>query len=174
MRTMSVLMIGGVMGTMGFIAGVLYTGGTSEVRAQEKKGAPVNEKALPKVDVDISADTRAKIRAAGVAIKAAMEALRLEGKYESASTSPNAFLILAGGCNSVRDLESGRGVDPETFASLYADQVTDELKQKLGRDREGRVTFNGKIVPMYSVKTLREKLAARESILSEADPDKKP
>ena len=109
----------------------------------------------------MSDEAKAKIRAAHDALKAAQETLQAEGHYQSATKGVNAFTVLSGGGSSVKDLEAGRGVDPETFAALYADLAIDEVAEKLGKDPEGRITYNNKVVRMYPVSKLKYQFTVR-------------
>ena len=59
-------------------------------------------------------------------------------------TAINAFLVLSGGGNALDDLESGHGVDPETFAALYAGLAIPEIGDHLAKDDQSRLTYKGK------------------------------
>jgi hypothetical protein len=97
-----------------------------------------------------------------------MEALQAEGRYDSAIKSVNAFAVLSGGGNSVEDLKRGvGGVDPETFAALYAGLATDQIVVDLGRDAEGRMTYKNRVVRMYPVSVIRRAYAQRADITGE-------
>ncbi|MCA9042758.1 MAG: hypothetical protein KDA69_00475 [Planctomycetaceae bacterium] len=131
------MVFGCAMLTVGYLLGTVA--GTTElsVFAQKATDGP-------------SADSENKIRAANRSLIEAMESLRTEGRYESITNGPNAFLILSGGGDAKDDLESGRGVDPETFAALYSGQVIPEIQDQLDRDELNRVTYNNEVVRMYS------------------------
>lgn len=109
-------------------------------------------------------DAVTKIRAAHTALNAAMDALKAEGRYEGITNAPNAFLIMSGGGNAREDLESGRGVDPETFAALYANQALPEIEEQLSRDDQNRITFNNEVVRMYARSRLERTFAERLQI----------
>ena len=79
-----------------------------------------------------------------------MQVLSDEKRYVPAIQGLNAFATSAGGVDAVADLESGQGVDPETFAGLYAGQALAEVAEHLGRDAEGHLTYKNKIVRIYS------------------------
>jgi hypothetical protein len=116
----------------------------------------------------LSDETKTKIKAAADALKAAMEALQAEGRYDSAIKSVNTFAVLSGGGNSVEDLKRGvGGVDPETFAALYAGLATDQIIVDLGRDAEGRMTYKNRVVRMYPVSVIRRAYASRADITGE-------
>ena len=124
-------------------------------------------------DSGLSDDTATKIHAAHEALKSAMDALQQDGKYEGLSETPNAFLILCGGGNATEDLASGQGVDPETFAALYAGSVKPEIKDSLTRDDQGRLLHNDQLVRLYS-RTRLEKLFAERTKLSLVGGNKSP
>lgn len=96
------------------------------------------------------------ITEANDAIKKVADLLQQDGRHVSASKTPNVSAILSGGVNAVNDLETGRGVDPETFAALYAEQATDEVTPHLDKDQLGRLTYKGKVVRLYSITKLKK------------------
>jgi hypothetical protein len=112
----------------------------------------------------LSDDAMLKIKAGQEAVSAAQAALQAEQKYVPAITGMNAYAVLAGGVNAVDDLERGRGVDPETFAGLYAGMAVDEVKAKLGKDENGRLTYDGKVIKIYSPERLKRAYAERERL----------
>ncbi len=114
-----------------------------------------------------SDETVTKIRSAQKALKDAADALQAEGRYESLTAGVNAFLVLSGGGNARQDLESGNGVDPETFAALYAGQAIPEVQEQLGWDAENRVTYGGEVVRLYSRSRLGRLFAERVKLADE-------
>lgn len=120
----------------------------------------------------LSDETSGKIKAAHESLKAAMDALQQDGKYEGISDTPNAYLILAGGGNAMEDLQSGQGVDPESFAALYSKAVKPEILDSLTTDDQGRVLYNDQLVRLYS-RTRLEKMAAERTKLSLVGGDSK-
>ncbi|MBT4866387.1 MAG: hypothetical protein HON53_14885 [Planctomycetaceae bacterium] len=123
----------------------------------------------PPADAGPSEETIDKIREADNAVNSAMLALKNDGRYSSVTQAPNAFAIMAGGLNALADLESGRGVDPITFAGLYADQANGDIKENLTHDDEGRLLYKGKLVRMYSIGRLKQMYAVRAQILGEEE-----
>ena len=111
--------------------------------------------------VGVPEDTANKIQTASRALNDAQAALESDGMYEGITQSPNAYLILSGGGNAREDLESGRGVDPVTFAALYAGNVVPEIQPLLGKDDQGRVTYNNQVVRIYSKSRLQRVNANR-------------
>jgi len=148
MRTISrgllmvgLLAVGYVMGASGIFSPTL-------TQAQESTDGP-------------SKETADKVRSANDALSSAMTALQQESVYVPAILGINAFSTSVGGVNAIEDLEAGRGVDPETFAGLYAGQAVAEVADHLGKDEEGRVTYKNKVVRMYPISRLKELFAQR-------------
>lgn len=147
----------------GYLLGTSGITGIVSARAQNDAEPP----AASAQPGNLTEETQKKIQSAFGAIKAAHEALESESKYISATRSVNVFGILSGGLDAIGDLETGRGVDPETFAALYADQGTEEVKLKLSRDDAGRLVYNGKLIQMYSISRLKSAFAARNALSGE-------
>lgn len=94
------------------------------------------------------------------------------GLSTSAMSDVNYFSVSVGGIDILRDLEEGRGVDPETFAALYSfedqnlgatgktqrifKQFGVDVSQHLDSDVHGRVRYKGKVVQMYSTERLNQ------------------
>ena len=122
--------------------------GSTEIQAQGVGGAA-------------SDDVTREVTAAYTALQNAKSALAQEDRYTSATVPLNVSAIMSGGVDAIGDLESGRGVDPETFAALYAEQATDEIAAELEKDELGRLTYKGKVVRMYSVSRLKQMFQER-------------
>ncbi|MEK6257445.1 MAG: hypothetical protein AABP62_02400 [Planctomycetota bacterium] len=158
------LAVGYLLGSLGLF---------SAVRAQEGDAGPTD-------------DSVKKIVAANDALKAAVDQLKLESRYEVATKGINSYAVMVGGLNAKEDLESGRGVDPETFAALYA--ATYDLKKLsikdetladwvdvslLDYDAEGRLTYQNKVVRIYPVSRLKKLNTQRRVLIGEAKAEKK-
>jgi hypothetical protein len=144
-----------------FAAG--YLAGQGAFRIDSGAVVAQDDAAAPAAGGGLSDETKAKIKAAADAMNAAVESLKLDQQWSPATKGINTFGVLTGGLNSMKDLEEGRGVDPETFAALYAGLAADEIADKIGRDEEGRVTFNGRLVRMYPVSRLKGLFGTRAS-----------
>lgn len=147
------------MGMLGLVA-FGYVLGVSGIASPNRLQA----QGRPKVE-GISDDTANKIKAAVEALAAAGQALQGEQKLVPATTALNASAIVAGGVNALDDLESGRGVDPETFAALYAGLAVDEIKAKLAKDDERRLTYDGKVIKLYPISRLKFMYQERDRML---------
>ncbi len=143
---------------LGYLAGTIGLPVHSQARAQAVAADP---------PPDVSEATAAKIKEARYALQEALDSLEAEGKYESITTEMNPFLVLCGGGNARQDLESGRGVDPETFAALHAGLAIPEIGDHMGYDEKGRLTYQNNVVRMYSVSRLQHLYDQR---LKFADP----
>ncbi|HEY0983202.1 MULTISPECIES: hypothetical protein [unclassified Schlesneria] len=137
-------------------------------------------------DVSVSEESTKKIVEAHDALKKAMEQLKLESRYESVTKGVNSYAVLVGGINAKEDLESGQGVDPETFAALSTaayqlkkysikdDSLADWVDTNLlGYDNNGHLTYRNKVVRIYSISRLRRLDAQRMVILGETTDNKK-
>ena len=103
-----------------------------------------------------SEDSVEKITSGFDAVKAAAASLKREGRYMAATSGINLFAVSVGGLDVKSDLEKGRGVDPETFAALYAGLATVEIQEHIAKDSQGRVTYKGKVVQMYPIRRLTQ------------------
>ena len=103
-----------------------------------------------------SEDAVEKITSSFDTIKTAAASLKREGRYEPATRGLNLFAVSVGGLDVKGDLEKGRGVDPETFAALYAGLAATEVEEHIDRDSQGRVTYKGKVVQMYPIRRLTQ------------------
>jgi len=131
-----------------------YVAGQSGLLAP--RGLSAQNAAAPQGPSDGSVE---KITSAFDAMKTAADSLkrdRRQTRYTSATQGVNLFAVSVGGLDVRGDLEKGRGVDPETFAALYAGQATTEIQEHIAKDSQGRVTYKGKVVQMYPIRRLTQ------------------
>jgi hypothetical protein len=127
--------------------------------------SPVAVQAQPAAEeLELTEATLEKYKTAYNALQATGQALQEEGRYVPAIQGVNAFAITAGGVDAVQDLETGRGVDPETFAGLYAGRAIEEVAQHLARDAEGRLTYKNRVVRIYPISRLQQLFAERDRL----------
>lgn len=105
--------------------------------------------------------------------------------YSTAGTSDvNYFSVSVGGIDVMRDLEEGRGVDPETFAALYAFEEQEigatgktepifkrfgvDVSQHLTKDDHDRIRYKGQVVQMYSTERLNQLFVRRDYLVEQA------
>jgi len=137
-KTVSVLSIFG----LGFLAGTMQWSAQSTAIAQDD-------------DAGASAEVTKSITAAYSALQTVRSNLNQEGRYTPAAKMLNVTGVMAGGIDALADLESGQGVDPETFGALYANMASDEVSIELDTDENGRLTYKGKVIRMYSIERLK-------------------
>ncbi|MFM9964392.1 MAG: hypothetical protein ACKV2Q_24585 [Planctomycetaceae bacterium] len=138
------------------LLGLGYVLGASGLLASKPLGA----QAAP-AEGGPSEDTQKKLKDAFTAIKSVAEALEQENLYVPATTTLNVFAVMAGGINAKQDLEDGRGIDPETFAALYAGEAVADVKEQLDHDEQGRLTYKGKVVRIYPKQRMKKILQER-------------
>ena len=127
-----------------------YFAGTAQWQADSHLNAQGFGNADPQAD-----ELTEKIGEAFAAVQTARGVLDQDALYNPATKTVNVTGVLSGGVDAITDLESGRGVDPETFAALYAGMATDEISAELDKDELGRLTYKGKVVRMYSISRLK-------------------
>lgn len=160
-RSLMILSLIGVFG-LGYVVGTSGLMSASRLWAEDQAAKKESAEVKPAPPIQgISTETQTKIKAAHDALVAAADALKAENRYVVAGADVNAFSVLCGGLNAVQDLEGGQGVDPETFASLYAGAVTDDVKNKLTRDNKNQILYNGKLVQMYPISQIKRTMALR-------------
>lgn len=118
----------------------------------------------------ISEEAQKKVQTAYDALRSAMDTLKQEGLYKPVTKGVNSYAVLAGGLDAEHDLEEGRGVDPETFASLYAGDATEEVAENLSRDDDGRLTYKNKVVRIYPISRLKKVYEYRQILTGEISP----
>lgn len=131
----------------GYVLGSLQVGGPSFLRA---------DPASPSLSEGIPDAAKAKLRDANRALADAVQSLTEEKRYVPAIQGVNAFAASVGGTDAIADLESGQGVDPETYAGLLSGQALPEVAENLARDSEGRLTYKNKSIRIYSPTRLRQ------------------
>ena len=118
----------------------------------------------------LSDEATKKVQTAYDAMKSAMDILKTEGQYKAVTKGVNGYAVLAGGLDVERDLEEGKGVDPETFAALYAGDAIESVAEHLSRDEEGRLTYKNKVVRIYPISRLKKVHAHRQELTGEVAP----
>ncbi|MFY9254373.1 MAG: hypothetical protein WAO83_13045 [Fuerstiella sp.] len=90
----------------------------------------------------------------------------------------NYFAVSVAGIDSIKDLEEGRGVDPETLGGLYAGFAIPDVAKHLNLARsrgengelivrvtspDGRLRYKGTVVRLYPADRLRELFERRDA-----------
>ena len=91
------------------------------------------------------------------------------GESTSAFGGVNYFATSVGGVNAERDLEEGRGVDPETFAALYAEMASPKIAQSLDYDELGRLRYKKNVIRIYSRDRLKQLFQQRDQLEVRSD-----
>lgn len=149
---------------LGFTFGVWTTLPTRSLVAQVGDNQP----SAGAENVNISEADAEKVKQASDALETAQAAMQQNGSYVPAIRGLNPYATLSGGLDAMADLEGGRGVDPITFAGLHSGLATDEVTTQLSYDANGRLTYNGKLVRIYSAERLREFNKRQATILDVA------
>lgn len=139
---------------VGYLLGASGLGLVQPLRAQEETAGPSDE-------------TRKKLQESLDSLKSTANALQQEGLYVPATRGLNAFAVTVGGVNALEDLDSGRGVDPETFAALYAGLAVEEVAEHLTEDKDGRLLYKNKLVRMYPISRLKTLYGQRLALAGE-------
>jgi hypothetical protein len=163
MRTSFTVLWGVGLVALGYVLGASQIFSAAALFAQPGGAKPPGQAA----GVEVSDEVKNRIKAAADSLKAAADALVDEGKYTSAIKGVNAFAVLTGGGNALRDLENNAVVDPETFAALYANLATDNVAAELSRDGEGRLLYKGKVIRIYPLSRLKALYGVRGEITGE-------
>lgn len=91
------------------------------------------------------------------------------GQNTTISPGLNFFAVSVGGVNAEQDLEEGRGVDPETFAALYADLASPKIAEHLDYDELGRLRYKKNVIRLYSRDRLRAVFLERDRLAVKAE-----
>ncbi|MFK7776879.1 MAG: hypothetical protein QM501_01995 [Gimesia sp.] len=158
MSRLNQVVIGLLLIAVGYVLGTSQSFQSTKLLAQQKSGTPTEE-------------TEDKVKGAVKQLIEAQLALEEENFMTTATKGVNAFAVSCGGVNAMEDLEAGNGVDPETFAALYADRAKPDIATHLGRDDQGRITYKNKIVRMYPVSRLKKLFATRLKYTGESSED---
>jgi len=154
--TLSLLSIGYILGISGSLV------------PQMTKAQPAvsNDDDAPPVEIKLSNESIKEIQAAHESLTQAMETLKLEGHYTSATAGVNPYLVLTGGGNAIEDLKQGTGVDPFTFAALYAGMATEEISDDLSWDQSDRLMYKNKIIRVFSIEKLKKRQLILDNLLT--------
>ena len=104
---------------------------------------------------NVSDDTLKAYKKVTKAIKELDNLYEASGESKSVFEGVNYFAASVGGINAERDLEEGRGVDPETFAAIYAGKANAKIKENLDADELGRLRYKKNVIRLYSQERLQ-------------------
>ena len=117
-------------------------------------------------EITLSNESVAQIQRIHESLSQLMETMSLAGTYTPATEGVNPYLILTGGGSAIDDLEQGTGVDPITFADLYAGKATQEIEDSLSWDQSKRLMYKNKLVRVYSVEKLKNRRIMQHKLLT--------
>jgi hypothetical protein len=166
MRRAAVIVSGVALFAVGFVCGHLDSALPSLLHAQNDDAEQLSDQGLIAYQ---------KARKAVVDMN---DMFIATGRSTAAATDVNYFSVSVGGIDVQRDLDEGRGVDPETFAALYAfeDQIVNgqkervfkqfglDVSQHLDTDDQGRIRYKEKVVQLYSTARLNELFNRRDEL----------
>lgn len=168
MRRTPVIVIGLTLFAAGFVCGHLDFALPSTVRATQED------------PVKFSNDALAAYAKTRKAVSDLNDTFIAAGLSTTATSDINYFSVSVGGIDVQRDLEEGRGVDPETFAALYAFEDQElgatgkkervfkrfgvDVSQHLDSDEHGRIRYKKKVVQMYSTERLNLLFERRDQL----------
>lgn len=168
MGRVAVVVSGLVLFAAGFVCGHLDSALPSMLNAEQDESG-----ILPSDAITAYAKTRKTVMDLN-------DMLIALGLSTSSTSDVNYFSVSVGGINVQRDLEEGRGVDPETFAALYAFEDQElgttgkkerifkrfgvEVSQHLDSDESGRVRYKKKVVQLYSTERLNQLFERRDQL----------
>ena len=146
------LAAGGILLFSGYTLGVLTTQAPTLLQAQEGD------------DQKFGTDVLRAYRLVNKSVCELSSLLSAGGQSTSVTTGVNFFGVSVGGVNAEQDLEEGRGVDPETFAALYADMATPKIAENLDYDEQGRLRYKKNVIRIYSRERLRALFNQRDQL----------
>ncbi len=157
MQKISLIAFAAVVFFAGYLVGISNSAGQRTLAASTQD------------DERLSDQTLVTYKAAQLRFNELADLLEAERRYQPVSSDQNFFAVSVGGIDALRDLEEGRGVDPETFASLYAERSVPEIAEHIEIGNDGRLRYKGNIVRMYSRERLKSVFRKRDEINSRAD-----
>jgi len=168
MRRTAAILSGVALFAAGFVCGHLDTAFPLKLNAQLDEPAQLTPDALT---------TYQKARKA---VSDLNDTFIAAGFSTAGTSDVNYFSVSVGGIDVMRDLEEGRGVDPETFAALYAFEDQEigatgktepifkrfgvDVSQHLDKDDRKRIRYKKKVVQMYSTERLNQLFERRDEL----------
>lgn len=144
---------GGCLFLTGLVIGTLLSQTPPVLRAQQDSET-----------TEISKDVLEAYKRAHKAVRELNNLFVASGESTTVFGGVNYFATSVGGINAERDLEEGRGVDPETFAALYAEMATPRIAQHLDYDEQGRLRYKKNVIRIYSRDRLKQVFQRRDQL----------
>ena len=146
------LLAGAIVFAAGYAAGSCFTTAPPHLAAQQDASTQFTNEML------------SSYRKSHKSVQDLSSVFKAAGRLTSVSGGINYFAASVGGTDAERDLNDGQGVDPETFAALYAELVAPSVAQHLDYDEQGRLRYKKNVIRMYSRERLRELFQQREQL----------
>ena len=153
MTRTGVLVSGGFLFVTGLVAGTLLSQAPPSLHAQQESQTP-----------QYSNDVLEAYKRSHKAVRELNNLFVASGDSTTVFGGVNYFAASVGGINAERDLEEGRGVDPETFAALYAEMATPRIAQHLDFDEQGRLRYKKNVIRIYSRDRLKLLFQRRDQL----------
>jgi hypothetical protein len=151
MRTRKLMGVA-VLLALGYVAGALTQPATLSAVSQDGSSS------------DVGQDVLKAYHAVSKSVKELNSLLSAGGQSSTVTSGVNFFSSSVGGVNAEQDLEEGRGVDPETFAALYADLATPQIAEHIDYDELGRLRYKKNVVRIYSRGRLKALFSRRDQL----------
>lgn len=158
MSKSSVVFGGAILFLSGVVTGTFFLQAPHLVHAQEEPSA-----------TQYSKDLLDSYKRAYKAVRELNNLYVAGGESTSVFGGVNYFAASVGGVNAERDLEEGRGVDPETFAALYAELASPKVAQHLDYDEQGRMRYKKNVIRIYSRDRLKLLFQQRDQLEVRSD-----
>ncbi len=138
---------------LGYAAGTLSGQAPSQIVAAQEESSP-----------EFSKDVLEAYKKSNKAVRELSNLFVAGGQNTAAFSGMNYFAASVGGINAEQDLEEGRGVDPETFAALYAGLATPKVSENMDVDELGRLRYKKNVIRIYSQERLKQIFQKRDQL----------
>ncbi|MCH2211362.1 MAG: hypothetical protein MK110_08675 [Fuerstiella sp.] len=156
MQKLSLVVFAAMVFAAGCLVGSSHELGPDRVQAARQDKEPLSGEAL------------LTYKQSKIIMDSLSDMLAAERTHRSVTEGENYFALSVGGIDSLQELEEGRGVDPETFAALYAGLALPNIAQHLEVDDNGRIRYKGNIVRLYSRERLKDVFRRRTELQNRA------
>ena len=158
MSKSSVVLGGAVLFLSGLVTGTFFSQAPDSLHAQQEPSA-----------TQYSKDLLDSYKRAYKSVRELNNLYVAGGESTSVFGGVNYFAASVGGVNAEKDLEEGRGVDPETFAALYAELASPKVAQHLDYDEQGRMRYKKNVIRIYSRDRLKLLFQQRDQLEVRSD-----
>lgn len=153
MRRLSAALGGLVLLGLGYVAGASLGPAHQTVQAAQEE-----------TSIAYSKDVLEAYKKATKAVRELNNLFVAGGQSTQVFGGMNYFAASVGGIDAEKDLEEGRGVDPETFAALYAGLASPRITEHLDFDQLGRLRYKKNVIRIYSQERLKLMFQQRDQL----------